>query len=133
MTSCRDYLKIISDNLNLGVKQKNVDGAQINPSTEESASKNFPPLYFSSKITNASTSNVRIDKDITITHVHLINLTSVEIVFALGLDTGTSGKDITLPENSSISLAHDGIPFISYKGAEASGSFVYIIQGKAEE
>jgi hypothetical protein len=129
MTSCRDILTQISGILGVGINIKNTADEQINPATEDTLSKNFPPLYFSEKVEDASTSDVTVTPGIHMTKISLINLSEVEIIFALGEATGTEGTDIILPANASISLNHDGIDFISYKGVEESGTFIYIIQG----
>lgn len=129
MTSCRDILGTILELIPLGFKIQNANDEQINPATEDTVAKNFPSGYFSEKVTSASTDDVTVDPSLSITKTHLINLGEVEIVFAIGQATGVVGGDITLPANASISLTHDEVDYISYKGSESGGNFIYIVQG----
>ena len=64
-----------------------------------------------------------------ITHTHLINLDTTEIVFSIGTNTGGANTDITLPAEGNISLSHQEASYIAYKSGIAGGNFMCILQG----
>ena len=132
MSTCREILGNIYDSIVLGTKIKNADGIQVNPATEEKQLLKYPDIYHSAKITNASTSNTTITPGFDITKTTIMNNGTKEIIISLGVGTGGSGTDISVPAAFNLSVTHDSVSFVSYKGAESGGSFVLLLQGRGE-
>ena len=129
MTSCREILGQILELLKVGVNLLNTSNEKIDPATLEEQRKNFPSIYYSDKITSASTSNTTITPGFSITHTKLINLDAIEVIFSIGEATGTTHKDIILPAEGVINLTHGEATYMSYKGAASGAAFIYILQG----
>ena len=132
MTSCRDLLEGISTALGLGFKVKNTNDVQVNPATEDNQLLKYPNTYYSEKITNASTSNTTITPGFGIIKTTIINNGTKEIIVSIGVATGETGTDISIPAGFNLSIKHDAVSSINYKGADSGGAFVLLVQGRNE-